>query len=182
MAHRAEPLEEYLHARHHVGMGIQRAAREADIRGSRFVEAAHEFPPAADHAHGESAGDRLAVSHHVGAHAEVFLRSARGEPKADEDLVEDERMPRSAHLAQPGEPCGVLARSARAPAAVDERAIGRRGAVRVERLHRVYQHAGEDVAAARARAASLRPCPSACVVRLGSGLPTLGCTSSHHPW
>ena len=50
---------------------------------------------------GQAAGDGLAVGHHVGAHAEVFLRAARGEPESHEHFVEDQHdAPLGADLAQ----------------------------------------------------------------------------------
>src|SRR4029079_11008836 len=85
---RLDALEENLHRRHHVRMGVEGAAREADVRRAILAEALHQAGTSADHADGEAATERLAVSHHVGAHAEIFLRAARGQPEADEHLVE----------------------------------------------------------------------------------------------
>src|SRR5258706_16006595 len=85
-----EPAENLIHRRHDVRVRIECTAREADINGVIFTEAAHQIPAPADHAHGESSCQALAIGHHVGAHAEILLRTACGEPEADEYLVEDQ--------------------------------------------------------------------------------------------
>ncbi len=69
-------VEEFVHGTHHVGMRIERAARKANIRRTIIAKSPHQLVLAANHANRQSAGNGLAVSHHVGAHAEVFLRAA----------------------------------------------------------------------------------------------------------
>ena len=65
------------------------------------IETAHEAALGAHHPDRHAAGDRLAVDHHVGRDAEVFLGSARRETKAGIHFVENQRNVRgSADLAQ----------------------------------------------------------------------------------
>ena len=90
------------------GMGIERAAGEADVRGTVVAEALHQPLRAAQHADGQPAAERLAVRHHVGPHAEILLGAAVGDPEPDEHLVEDQHdRPRGAHLPQLPQPRGV---------------------------------------------------------------------------
>ena len=101
---------------------------------------------AADEANRHAARDRLSVDDHVGADAEVLLRTARSEPEARVDLVENQRhATRVAHLAQVSEPSRVLlGRFLRAPhlARHQHRVIRWRG-IRMERLNRVDEHSGD---------------------------------------
>ena len=85
-----EPGQELIHRRHDVRMRIEGAAREADVDRAILAEAAHQILAPADRADRKSARQALAIGHHVGAHAEIFLRAAGGEPEADEYLVEDQ--------------------------------------------------------------------------------------------
>ena len=100
---------------------------------------------AADDADRQAAAERLAVGDEVGAHAEIFLRAARREAEADEDLVEDQHdVALGADRAQPLEPVGIgRLVEMRAARAVDQRRIGRRRRVRMQRLQRIDQHAGD---------------------------------------
>src|ERR1700687_1066952 len=85
-----EPAQEFVHRRHDVRVRIEGAAREADVRGAVVTEAAHQLLASTDDADRQPAGEALAVGHHVGADAEIFLRAAGGEAEADEHLVEDQ--------------------------------------------------------------------------------------------
>src|SRR5205814_2597409 len=82
--------EEFVHRRHDVRVRIEGAARETDVGGTVLSEAAHQILATADHADGKSASKALAVGHHVGADAEIFLGAASGEAEADEDLVKNQ--------------------------------------------------------------------------------------------
>ena len=91
-----------MHRAHHVGVRVERAAREADVGRAVVAEALHRarLRPHSTPT-GQPAAQRLAVGDHVGAHAEVLLRAARREPEADEHLVEDQHDPAlGADLAQ----------------------------------------------------------------------------------
>ncbi len=97
-----------MHRRHHIGMGIERAAGEADIDGTVVAEAPHQILAAAQNTDRQPAAQRLAIGHHVGAHAEIFLRTAHGEAEADEYLVEDQHDPAlGADRSQPLQPFGI---------------------------------------------------------------------------
>ena len=148
---RLEPAQEGEHGAHHVGVGVEGAAREAEVRRPPGLEAAHQLGPAADHADRQTAAERLAVGHQVGPDAEILLRAARREPEADEDLVEDQHdAALAADLAQPLQPGAVGgAVEACAAAAVDQGRVARRVAVRVQRLQRIDQHAGDVTARAQ---------------------------------
>ena len=71
-------------------MRIEGAAGEADVGGTIVAKTPHQILAAADHADRQATREALAVGHHVGADAEIFLGAAGGEPEADEDLVEDQ--------------------------------------------------------------------------------------------
>ena len=71
-------------------MRVERAPRQADIRRMMLAIAAHQLAAPADHAHRQATAERLAVGHHVGAHAEVFLCAAGGQAKTHEHFIEDE--------------------------------------------------------------------------------------------
>ena len=145
-----EAAEEFIHRRHDVGMRIEGAAGKADVGGAVVAKAPHQILAAADHADRKPAGEALAVGHHVGADAEIFLRAAGGEAEADEDLVEDQDdAALGADLAQLLQPFAIGRTIERALArTVDERGIAGRVGVGVQRLQRIDQHAG-DVARVR---------------------------------
>ena len=109
---------------------------------------AKQMSATGDHAHRQAAPEGLAVGDHVGLHAEVLLRTPRGEPEAGEHLVEDQHdAALGADLAQPAQPVGIGgAVGVGVATAVDQRAVGGRRRVRVQRLQRIDDHAG-DVAA-----------------------------------
>ena len=81
-------------------------------------------------------------------HAEVLLCATRREAEPEEHLVEDQHdAARRADLPQLAKPFGVgLPVEPGASSAVHQGGVAGRGAVRVQRLQRVHQHAG-DVAA-----------------------------------
>ena len=74
----------------------------------------------------------------------------RGEPEADEDLVEDQHDPAfAAHRAQFAQPVAVRgAVEVGAAPAVDQRRVSGRADVRMQRLQRIDQHAGDVAPAA----------------------------------
>ena len=113
-------------------MRIEGAAGKADVGGTVVAETPHQVLAAADHADGQSAGEALAVGHHVGANAEIFLGAAGGEAEADEHLVEDQDdAALGADLAQLLQPVGIGRAIERALArTVDERGIAGRVGVR----------------------------------------------------
>ncbi len=89
-------------------MRVEGAARKADISRPVLTEAFHQISAPADGADREPSAKRLAVGHHVGAHAEVFLGAAGSKAEADQYFVENEHdMPRDADRAQLFEPRGV---------------------------------------------------------------------------
>ncbi len=103
-----EPAQELVHRRHHIGMRVEGAAGEADVGRPVVAEAAHQILAAAHHADRQAAGEALAVGHHVGLDAEIFLGAAGGEAEADEHLVEDQDdAALGADLAQLLQPFGV---------------------------------------------------------------------------
>ncbi len=79
-----------MHRAHHIRMRVERAARETDVRRPVLAEALHQLALARNRTDRQAAAERLAVGHHVGPHAEVFLRAAQSEAEADEHLVEDQ--------------------------------------------------------------------------------------------
>ena len=89
--------------------------------------------------------ERLAVSHEVGADAEIFLRAAPGNAETQEHLVEDQHdAPRAANLPQLFQPRAVRrAVEVRLASAVHQRGIGGRGLVGVQGLQGVDEHAGD---------------------------------------
>ena len=131
-----EAAEEFIHRRHHIGMRIEGAAGKADVGGAVVAEATHQVLAAADHADGEATREALAVSHHVGANAEIFLGAAGGEAEADEDFIEDQHDAAfGADFAQLLQPFRVSRAIERALArTVDERGIAGRVGVRMQRL------------------------------------------------
>ena len=50
--------QELVHRPHHVGVGVERAAREADVDRAVVAIALHEIAAAADHADGQAAAER----------------------------------------------------------------------------------------------------------------------------
>ncbi len=145
---RAEPAQELVHRRHHIGVGIEGAAREADVERTIVAKPPHQVLAAANHAHGKSAAQRLPIGDHVGLDAEILLRTAGGETEADKDLVENQDdLPLGADGAQPLQPVGIRrAVEMRSAPAIDQGGIGGRIRVRMKGLKRIDQHAG-DVAA-----------------------------------
>ncbi len=109
-------------------MRVERAAGKADIAGTIVAEALHQRTLAADNADRQSAAQRLAVGHQIGANAEIILRAALGEAEADEDLVEDQNDAAfGADRTKVLEPFGIgIAVEMRAAAAVDKLGVGRR--------------------------------------------------------
>src|SRR5262249_34521976 len=87
---RFEALEKLMHRPQHVGMRVEGSARKGNVGGSIVAVTFHQLATAAEHAGRQTTPQRLAVSHHVGLNAEVFLGAAVGETKAGEDFVEDE--------------------------------------------------------------------------------------------
>ena len=79
-----------MHRRHDVGMRVECAAGKADVGRTIAAETLHEMVAAADDANGEPAAERLSVGNKIGAHAEILLRSASGEAKADKHFIEDQ--------------------------------------------------------------------------------------------
>src|SRR5271154_2118817 len=72
------------------------------------IKSPHQLLVAADHTYRHSAGDRLAIYHYVGLHAEVFLRATWGEAKAAENLVENQWYSGgAANLAQLAQPLRI---------------------------------------------------------------------------
>ena len=126
-------------------MRIEGAAGKADVGGTIVAEAAHQFLASAHHADGKAAGKALAVGHHVGADAEIFLRAAGGDAEADEHLVEDQDdAALGADLPQRLQPFAVGRAIEMAGAGtVDQRGIAGRIGVGMQRLQRVDQHAGD---------------------------------------
>ena len=134
-----------MHRRHHVRMRVERAAGKADVGRTVVAEPLHQVLAAADDADRKPAAERLAVGDEVGLDAEIFLRAAYGEAKADEHLVEDQDdVALAADRPQLLEPIGVgLPVEMRAARAVDQRGVRRCARVRVQRLQRIDQHAGD---------------------------------------
>ena len=94
------------------------------------IETRHQFFAAADHSDGHSTGHRLPVHDHVRLHAEVLLRSAGGQAKPAEHLVENERdAVLAAHGAQVTKPFSVGGRGVGrvADSAGQQDGIARRG-------------------------------------------------------
>ena len=120
---RIDPLQELVHGAHHIRMGVERAAGEADVGGAVVAKALHEITAAAHHADRQAAAQRLAVGDHVGLHAEILLRAARREPEPDKHLVEDQHdVALGAHLAQALQPLRIgCAVEGGLRAAVDQR-------------------------------------------------------------
>ena len=123
-------------------MRIERAARKAQIQRPVVAEALHEAGAAAEHADRQSATERLAIGHDIGSNPEVFLRATVREAESDEDLIEneDDATP-GADRPQLRQPVRVgLTIEPGAAIAGDERAVGSRAGVRMQRLQRVDQH------------------------------------------
>ena len=119
--------EKFVHRRHDVGMRIECAAGKADVGRTIAAETLHEMAVAADDADGEPAAERLSVGNKIGAHAEILLRTASGETKADEHFIEDQDdVLLGANGAQALEPVAVgLLVEMGAPRAVEQRGIAR---------------------------------------------------------
>ena len=142
---RLQVTQKFVHCRHDVRMRVESAAGKADVRRAVVAKALHQIAASAHHADRQPAAQRLAVGHDIGAHAEILLGSADGETKADKDLVEDQNdISLGAHPAELLEPgCVADPVEMPAPAAVDQRGIAWRGGIRMQRLQRIDQHAGD---------------------------------------
>ena len=129
-------------------MRVERAARETAVGGAIVAKPLHVLARAAEHADGQSAAERLAVRDEIGAHAEVLLGAAAGQSETEKHLVEDQDDPAfRAHLSQLAQPLGVSRAVERGRAsAVDQRRVAGRRRVRVQRLQRIHEHAGDVVA------------------------------------
>src|SRR5260370_14290434 len=104
----AKPAEEFVHRRHDVRVRIEGTASETDIDRVILTEAAHQVLAPADHTHGKPSREAFAIGHHVCAHADILLGAARGEPEADEYLLEDQDdIALAAHLPQRLQPLAV---------------------------------------------------------------------------
>src|ERR1700732_5408531 len=134
-----------VHRSHHVGMGVEGPAGEADLRWSLFVKPSHQVLASADYTNGKPAAQRLAVGDEIGRHAEKFLCSTDSEAKSDEHLIENQDDVLSgADRAQSMEPLGVgLLVEMRFASAVDEGGIRRCVRVGMQCLQRVDQHTGD---------------------------------------
>ncbi len=148
---RLEKLQELVHRRHHVGMGVEGAAGEADVGRPIVPEALHQLLAPTHDPDRQPAAERLAVGDDIGADAEIFLRTAGSQTEAEEDLVEDQDdAALAAHLAQLLEPIGVGgAVEMGMPGTVDETRVARRVGIRMQSLQRIDQHAGDVAAAAQ---------------------------------
>src|SRR5579872_6948097 len=140
-----EMRQEFVHRRHDVRVRVERAAGKADVGGMIVAEAAHQPLLPAHHSDRQSAGEALAVSHHVGTDAEIFLRAAGSDAKADKNFIENQNdAALVADLAQPLQPRRIgFAVEMRAARRIDQRRIARRIGVGVQRLQRIHQHAGD---------------------------------------
>jgi hypothetical protein len=58
-----------------------------------LVHEIHDVAPAAECADRVAAPQRLAIGHEVGDDTVIFLGAAIGEPKASDDLIEDQQQP-----------------------------------------------------------------------------------------
>ncbi len=126
-------------------MRIEGAARETDVGRPVVAKAAHVCVLAAKHPNRQAAGHGLAVSHHIRAHAEVFLRAAGREAKTHEHFIKDQHDAAcAAHRAQALEPIGIACSvEAGLPGAVDQGRIPGRAAVGMQSLQRIDEHAGD---------------------------------------
>src|SRR5579872_5639076 len=143
-----EMRQEFVHRRHDVRVRVERAAGKADVGGMIVAEAAHRLLLPAHHSDRQSAGEALAVSHHVGTDAEIFLRAAGSDAKADKNFIENQNdAALVADLAQFLQPRRIgFAVKMRAARGIDQRRIARRIGVGVQRLQRIHQHAGDVTA------------------------------------
>ena len=99
----------------------------------------------------QATAERLAVGDHVGPHPKVFLRPARRETKADETL--HRRSARCSASLQTSRSCCsqrcTPRGQSRATRTVDQRRIARCVLIRMQRLQRIHQHAGDVRAGAQ---------------------------------
>src|ERR1700737_1604059 len=103
-----ERQQKLVHRSHHVGMGVEGPAGEADLRWSLFVKPSHQVLASADHTNGKPAPQRLPVGAETAGHPKIFLCSTDAEAKSDEYLIEDQDDVLSgADRAQSMEPLGV---------------------------------------------------------------------------
>src|SRR3974390_860531 len=145
--------QELIHRAHDRRMRIERAARKADVGWSIVTETFHKSSAAAEDADGEASPHGLTVRYKIRAHTEVFLRPAEGQTEPDKHLIEDQcNAALGADRAQLLEPFSVgRLVETRLTRTMCQRRVGRRRVVRMQRLHRIDQHAG-DVAAGGAHA------------------------------
>ena len=173
---RLEMAQEFVHGRHHVGMGVERAAREADVGRAIVAEALHILVRAAHDADRQAAAHRLAVGHEIGLDAEIFLGAAQREAETDEDLVEDQH---DAAVAADGakflQPCsvGVTVDTGVRPA-VDQGRIGGGCLVGIERLRWIDEDAGDVAAPAQHLERGLGHVRQGVSVVRGNGIPHAG--------
>src|SRR5262249_17760710 len=92
----------------------------------------------------QATADRLAVSHEIGAHVEVFLRSTARDTKTEKHIIENQRNPAfCTDLAQFPHPRRVSRLvEMRTPSAIDQTRVCGRSHIWMQRLYRIHQHAG----------------------------------------
>src|SRR5262249_2058275 len=122
-------------------MGIEGPPREADVSWPIFAIAFHKSPSSADDTDWQATADRLAVSHKIGAHVEVFLRSTACDTKTEKHLIENQRNPAfRANLTQFSHPLRVSRLiEMRAPSTIDQTRVRWRSHIWMQRLHRIHQ-------------------------------------------
>ncbi len=132
-------------------MRVEGATREADIGGPILAEAPHQFASSANDADRQPATQRLAVGHHIGLHAEIVLCTTARDPEADEHLVKNQHdTALAADLPKFSQPFRIgHAIETRATRPVHQRRIARRIRVRMQRLERVHQNAGDILSRAK---------------------------------
>jgi len=120
-----EAVQKLVHRAHDIRVGVEGAAREADVDRMVLAKPAHQLATAAHDADRKTAGHGLAVGHQIRPDTKVFLRAPLREPEADEHLVENEcNAALGAHRPQLLEPFGVGAAIEMClPRAVDERGV-----------------------------------------------------------
>src|SRR5262249_48384040 len=133
-----EAKQELVHSPHDGRMRIEGAARETNVGGAVLAGAGHQVLAPPDGADRQNASDGLAISHHVGPHAEILLCASGSETETQENLVDNENDPAcGADPAEARKPVGISPLVEVGPArAVDQRGIGRRPGVWMERLER----------------------------------------------
>src|SRR5262249_59189171 len=131
--------QELVHGRHYVWVRVESAASEADIDRPVVAETLHQVRAPTQDTDGQPASHCMAVGDEVGRDAEILLRTADAQTKADEHLVEDQDdAATGTDLAQSRQPTGVGGSiEPMAYGAADQRRVGRRGSVRMQRLQRI---------------------------------------------